>query len=81
MTISEKLLVEVERFMLRYNMPYTRFGELSCRDRNAVRRLREGHGITTRRYEQIKNFMAEYRLGNAPARRGGARYKPVRAAA
>ena len=60
MTITEQLLAEIEAFLMSHDMRPTQFGELACRDRHAVRRLREGHSITTRRYEQLKSFMRSY---------------------
>ena len=60
MTITEQLLAEIEAFLVQHDMRPTTFGEMACRDRHLVRWLRQGRGITTNRYEQIKTFMRQH---------------------
>ena len=68
-TIADQLLADIEAFLDRYEMKPTTFGWLSCRDKATVRRLREGLGITSKRIDQIREFMRTYE-GNGPANRG-----------
>ncbi len=57
MSITEQLLAEIEAFLVQQRISATRFGKLACNDPHAVRWLRDGGSITTRRYEQLRAFM------------------------
>ena len=58
--IAVALLGEIEEFLERHAMPHTSFGRLACNDAHAVRRLREGIGLTVRRVDIYRAFMAAH---------------------
>lgn len=60
MTTKELLLTEIEAFLTWHDMAPTEFGELSCKDRHVVRRLRDGFGLTVDRLDEIREFMATF---------------------
>lgn len=60
MDTTESLLEEITAFCARYGMSETAFGLAVARDGHLVRRLRDGKSMTTRRLDQVKNFMAEH---------------------
>lgn len=68
-TIADQLLADIERFLAEHEMKPTTFGWLSCRDKATVRRLREGLGITSKRIDQIREFMANFEGNGRRARR------------
>lgn len=59
-SLAKELLDQIEKFLARHDMAHTTFGRLSCNDAHAVRRLREGIGLTVRRVDIYRAFMAEY---------------------
>lgn len=69
---TQELLGQIDEFLKRHDMAPTTFGRLSCRDVSAMIRLRKGLGLTMRRAEQMRKFMADYDSGKfRPKRRSG----------
>jgi hypothetical protein len=60
-TTHEQLLADVEQFLKSEGMSPTRFGWLAARDYTAVTRLRQGKGITLRRADRYREFMASFK--------------------
>jgi hypothetical protein len=61
MTETQTLLNEIEQFLADHQMAATTFGNRACGDLHAVRRLRQGLGLTVRRAERLRQFMREYK--------------------
>ena len=74
MTSIQDLLSELEAFLAKHEMPPTTFGLRACNDAHAVRRLRDGYGLTMRRAETMRQFMRDYR----PERPGRSRRRQNR---
>lgn len=69
---TKELLDQIDEFLKRHDMAPTTFGRLSCSDGSAMIRLRRGLGLTMRRAEQMRKFMADYESGKSrPKRRSG----------
>ena len=79
MSITDQLLAEIEAFLIRHDMASSTFGRISSRDPHILPWLRKGNGITTRRYEHLKKFMANYEISQhrARARARARRKKPT----
>lgn len=79
MTITEQLLTEIEAFLLRHNMAATEFGRQAVSDPHTVRWLRAGNGITTKRYERLRAFMAAFDTPRkkSPSPAAGGRRRPA----
>ena len=69
MTSTQELLSELEAFLDKTGMRPTTFGLLSCNDAHAIRRLREGYGVTMRRADTMRQFMRDYRPEKPQRRR------------
>ena len=69
MTSTQELLTELEAFLDKSGMPPTTFGLRSCNDAHAVRRLREGYGVTMRRADIMRQFMRDYRPNQCKTRK------------
>jgi hypothetical protein len=69
MKTAEILLREVEAFMLKHDVPETRFGLESCNDKAAIRYLREKGVITSTRMDQMRDYMRNYKPTPAKRRR------------
>lgn len=59
MSTADQLLSEIEQFCARHQMSETTFGRESVRDGHLVRRLRTHKSLTTKRLDQVREFMAE----------------------
>lgn len=81
MTTAEQLLSEIEAFLKRTGMAATTFGLEACKDAHAVRRLREGYGLTIRRADQMRGFMQAYRPFPPKRPKGNGRRNEPRASA
>jgi sulfate adenylyltransferase subunit 2 len=55
---QERLLREIDAFLVRTGMSATAFGEAAVRDGHLVRQLRAGRGVTLKTAERIRQFMA-----------------------
>ncbi len=75
---TDKLLAEIERFIVENDMSATAFGDAVMNHRHLVRRLRSGCSVTLDTADRIRAFMAEY---NSPLRRQPAKGNGHRAAA
>lgn len=66
--IISELTDEVESFLVdNPEISATRLGVLACNDAHAVRRIREGLGITDRRIDQLRQFMTKYEADGVAA--------------
>lgn len=63
MSTREKLLNEVERFLLCTGMSPSEFGKRSIGDRMLVAQLRKGRDVVTGTADKIRKFMSENRKG------------------
>jgi hypothetical protein len=59
MSEHEKLLCEIEAFLLRTHMGQTRFGVEAMGDRSLVTRLRSGKSVTLKSADRIRSYMRE----------------------
>lgn len=59
MSTADQLLSEIESFCARHDMSETTFGRESVRDGHLVRRLRKHKSLTTKRLDQVREFMAK----------------------
>jgi hypothetical protein len=57
----EQLLSEIEAFMIRHEVPPTRFGDDALGDRHLVRQLRGGRRLWPETEAKVRDFMATYR--------------------
>jgi hypothetical protein len=57
MSEHEKLLCEIEAFLLRTQIGQTRFGVESMGDRSLVTRLRSGKSVTLKSADRIRAYM------------------------
>lgn len=60
MSIHDKLVSDIDAFLLRHGMFPTTFGVLSLGNKHTVRRLRGGMGISSHRIARLYAFMADY---------------------
>ena len=69
MGIHDTLIADIESFLLRHGMNQTQFGIASMGNPHILRRLRDGHGLSTVRADKLYAWMHEH------DRRGGRRQK------
>lgn len=69
----QKLLDEIESFLVRMDMNATEFGRLSKNDGAIVFRLRDGKDVRTGTASEIRRFMETYRPPASPPHRREAR--------
>ena len=56
---TDKLLADIERFIVENDMSATAFGEAVMNHRHLVRRLRSGCSVTLDTADRIRAFMSE----------------------
>ena len=59
-TGREKLLAEIEAFLLRHSMAAARFGQLACGDMGFVLRMRRGRNVRLDTSDKVREFMRTY---------------------
>ena len=59
-TSREKLLDDIERFILTTGVPASTFGEMAVNDRGFVGRLRRGGDVRLETADRVREFMATY---------------------
>lgn len=69
MDIHEKLVRDIDAFLLRHRMHKTEFGERALGNKHTVRRLHNGMGISSHRIARLYSFMADYDRLHASNRR------------
>lgn len=73
MSLTAKLLADIEAFLAEADMAETTFGLRALRDGKFVSRLRSGAGITIKTLDRVNAYIAEERArlatGEAAARR------------
>lgn len=79
-SFHDELRSDVEAFLAKTGLKPTRLGRLAANDAHAVSRLRAGLGITIRRADQLREFMAKFEADQAKAR-AAAKGSPRRQAA
>jgi hypothetical protein len=57
---------KIERFLIRYNMPATKFGRLSVRDPRLVLDMRGGRELRAPMITRVEAFMADYAVMTSP---------------
>lgn len=72
MSTKEQLLEEIEQALRDKGLSATEFGELACRDRHLVRRLRNGCDLTTARLDEVRAFIRSNRIKRRTRRRSPA---------
>ena len=60
MNIHDKLVKDIDAFLLRHGMFKTDFGVLALGNKHTVRRLHAGMGISSHRIARLYSFMADY---------------------
>ena len=69
MGIHDTLIADIEAFLLRHGMNQTQFGIASLGNPHILRRLRDGHGLSTTRADKLYSWMREYDRGNGRRRK------------
>lgn len=77
MSARDDLLNEIERFLERWDMSPTKFGQLCMNDHTFVKRLRRGSDVRLGTAERVRTFLKTWR----PPPRGNARRPPSEAVA
>jgi hypothetical protein len=61
MNTRDKLVDDIERFLVRHDMKDRTFGALALNDPSLVRTLRLGRDLGTRQYDRCREFMRDYK--------------------
>jgi hypothetical protein len=80
-SFSDELRSDVEAFLARTGLKPTKLGRLAANDAHIVSRLRTGLGITIRRADQLRDFMAKFEADQAKARSAAKSDRPPNKAA
>lgn len=72
MSTKEKLMHDIEAFLVRTGMSRTRFGEDAAGERSLLKRLERGGQITIETHDRIRAFMRDWR-SERPKRRADIR--------
>ena len=68
---TDKLLADIERFLVENHMSATAFGEAVMNHRHLVRRLRSGCSVTLDTADRIRAFMSEVKPRRAASKGNG----------
>jgi len=68
---TDKLLADIERFIVENDMSATAFGEAVMNHRHLVRRLRSGCSVTLDTADRIRAFMSEGKPRRVPSKGNG----------
>jgi hypothetical protein len=72
--ITDELLEEVELFLSQHKeLSASALSVAACRNEHAVKRLRMGEGCNTRRVDQLRAFMRDYKSAGQGLRRSKSR--------